>query len=137
MVEGRGQMLRRALRRRCPLCGTKPIFDGWFQLRARCPGCNFSFEREEGYWVGALIANIAIAEGLFGLLFLGGIIATYPDVPWTQLGIASAIAMVVLPIAFYPLSKMVWLWVDLAYIHPMDADDLAANDAPGLAQRGR
>ena len=121
-------MLRRALRRRCPLCGTKPIFDGWFALRDRCPGCNFSFEREEGYWTGALIANIAVAEGLFAILFLGGIMATYPDVPWTQLGIVAAAAMVLLPIAFYPLSKMVWLWVDLAYIHPIDADDLAAND---------
>ena len=129
-------MLRRALRRRCPLCGTKPIFDGWFALRDRCPGCSFSFEREEGYWVGALIANIAVAEGLFGILFLGGILATYPDVPWTQLGIAAAAAMVVLPIVFYPLSKMVWLWVDLAYIHPVDADDLAANDAPELTRRG-
>ena len=122
-------MLRRALRRRCPLCGTKPIFDGWFALRERCPGCNFSFEREEGYWTGALIANIAVAEGLFAILFLGGIIATYPDVPWTPLGIVAAFAMVVLPIVFYPLSKTVWLWVDLAYIHPVDADDLAANDA--------
>ncbi|MBA2530447.1 MAG: DUF983 domain-containing protein [Euzebyales bacterium] len=128
MGGGRLAMLGRALRRRCPLCGSGGIFDGWFSLRQRCPGCNFSFEREEGYWVGAMIANIAAAEGLFALVFLGGVVVTYPDVPWAALGIAGAVVMVGLPIAFYPLSKTLWLWADLALLHPLDADDLAAND---------
>ncbi len=121
-------MLSRALRRRCVLCGHRPIFDGWFALRARCPSCGLRFEREEGYWVGALIANIAVAEALFAVLFIGGILLTHPDVPWTGLGVAAAAAMVVVPIVFYPLSKMLWLWVDLAFVHHLDADDLAAND---------
>lgn len=128
MTDGRSTMFWRAVRRRCPVCGAKPIFSGWFTIRNRCPQCNFSFEREEGYWVGAMIANIAMAEALFGLLFIGGVVVTYPDVPWTTLTIAGAIVMVVLPIVFYPLSKTLWLWVDLAFIHPLDADDLRAND---------
>ena len=109
MIEGRTTMLGRAVRR-------------------RCPQCNFSFEREEGYWVGALIANIAAAEGLFAVLLVIGIAATYPDTPWTALTVAGAFVMVTLPIVFYPLSKMLWLWLDLAFIHPVDADDLRAND---------
>jgi len=122
-------MLTRAVRRRCPLCGFKPVFDGWFALKARCPSCNFSFEREEGYWVGALIANIAVAEGLFGLLLVLGIALTYPDTPWTALTVAGVFVMVGLPIIFYPLSKMLWLWLDLSFIHPIDADDLRAKDS--------
>jgi uncharacterized protein (DUF983 family) len=130
-VAVRGQrlaMLRHALRRRCPVCGAPGIFQGWFTLRPRCPRCNFSFEREEGYWVGALIANIAVAELLFAAVFLGGVVFTWPDVPWLPLGILGVVAMVVLPVAFYPLSKTLWLWVDLAFLHPLDADDLSAND---------
>ncbi len=128
MVDGRGTMLRRALRRHCPVCGAKGIFRGWLALTPRCPECNFSFEREEGYWVGAMIANIAAAEALFGLLLVGGMIATHPHVPWTLLGIGGAVVMIGLPILFYPLSKTLWLWLDLAFIHPLDADDLRAND---------
>lgn len=127
----RGQrltMLGHALRRRCPVCGAPGIFDGWFTLRPRCPRCNFSFEREEGYWVGALIANIAVAELLFAAVFLGGVVLTWPQVPWVPLGVAGVVAMVGLPVAFYPLSKTLWLWVDLAFLHPLDADDLSAND---------
>ena len=81
-----------------------------------------------------MIANIAAAEGLFGLMFIGGILATYPDVPWTGLTIAGAVVMVGLPVLFYPLSKTLWLWVDLAFIHPLDADDLRHND-PELSHR--
>lgn len=121
-------MFLRAARRRCPVCGAKKIFENWFKLKARCPECNFSYEREEGYWVGAMIANIAAAEALFGVLLLGGIMATHPDVPWTLLSISGAVVMIGLPILFYPLSKTLWLWLDLAFIHPIDADDLRAND---------
>ena len=128
MVESRSTMFFRALRRRCPVCGSKGIFSTWFNLRSRCPQCNFSFEREEGYWVGALIANIAAAEALFGVMFIGTILVTFPDVPWNALMIAGPLLMVGLPIVFYPLSKTLWLWVDLAFIHPLDADDLRSND---------
>ena len=128
MVDGRSTMFFRALRRRCPVCGARGIFSTWFNLKPRCPECNFSFEREEGYWVGALIANIAAAEGLFAVLLVIGIATTYPDTPWTALTVAGAFVMVTLPIAFYPLSKTLWLWVDLSFIHPLDADDLRAND---------
>ena len=131
MVDGRGTMFFRALRRRCPVCGAKGIFASWFALKQRCPNCNFSFEREEGYWVGAMIANIAAAEGLFGLLLVVGIMTTYPDVPWTPLTIAGGLVMIGLPILFYPLSKTLWLWLDLAFIHPLDADDLRHNDPTG------
>ena len=128
MVDGRSTMFFRALRRRCPVCGARGIFSSWFNLKPRCPQCNFSFEREEGYWVGALIANIAVAEVLFGVMFIGTILVTFPDVPWNALMIAGPLLMVGLPIVFYPLSKTLWLWVDLAFIHPLDADDLRAND---------
>ncbi|MGH3664549.1 MAG: DUF983 domain-containing protein [Egibacteraceae bacterium] len=135
MTDGRLRMLGRATRRRCPLCGSGGIFRGWFDLRARCPGCNFPFEREEGYWVGALIANIAAAETLFAVLLVGGVVLTYPAVPWTALTVAGMALMVALPIGFYPLSKTLWLWVDLAFLHPVDADDLARNAPPADDER--
>lgn len=128
MVDSRRTMFWRAARRRCPVCGAKPIFSGWFALVPRCPECNFSFEREEGYWVGALIANIAVAEALFAIVLIGGIVATHPDVPWMAISIVGIAVMIGLPILFYPLSKTLWLWLDLAFIHPLDADDLRHND---------
>jgi hypothetical protein len=41
------------------------LFAGWFALRNRCPACGFRYEREEGYWVGAVIVNTAASMALF------------------------------------------------------------------------
>ncbi|MBI2555767.1 MAG: hypothetical protein HYV92_15375 [Candidatus Rokubacteria bacterium] len=53
------QSLLRGIRLRCPRCGHAPIFRGWFVLLARCPLCGLAFEREPGYFVGAMYVNYA------------------------------------------------------------------------------
>ncbi|HUQ39118.1 MAG TPA: DUF983 domain-containing protein, partial [Acidimicrobiales bacterium] len=61
-------MLGRALLKRCPLCGAGELFTGWFRMKDRCPGCGYRFEREEGFFLGAYVINLAIAQGMVILL---------------------------------------------------------------------
>ncbi len=110
-------MFWRALRLRCPLCGARGIFTRWGQLHDRCPGCGYSFAREEGYWVGGMIVNLGVAQILFMATFLTGTALTWPDVPWTALIAAGVVLMVGLPIWLYPRSKTLWIWLDLR-LHP-------------------
>ncbi|MFN2524785.1 MAG: DUF983 domain-containing protein [Actinomycetota bacterium] len=112
--------LIRALAGRCPLCGSKGIWRSFGQTVDRCPGCGYLYEREEGYWVGGLIVNIAFAMALFFLLFVGGMLLTWPDVPWTVLLIVNLVGLGVGPILFYPLSKTIWVWLDATFLHPLD-----------------
>jgi uncharacterized protein (DUF983 family) len=114
-------MLARALSRRCLLCGSRGIFRRWLHLVDRCPGCGHSFGREEGYWVGALIMNTGATQLFFFVVFLGGLGATWPDVPWNWLLAASLASIVVFPVAFYPWAKTLWLWVDYL-LHPTGGD---------------
>ena len=109
--------LGRALWRRCPRCGT-PAFESYFGLRENCSGCGLHFEREEGYWVGALIINTAVAFGTFLVLFVGGIVLTWPDVPWTVLGVVTLVAMAIVPLLFYPLSKTIWMAIEMTWNKP-------------------
>ena len=60
-----------------------------------------------------MIINIGASMLLFFLFLAGGLFFFWPDVPWTALTVISAGAMAVFPIAFYPISKTVWLAVDL------------------------
>ena len=46
------------------------------------PGLQLSFEREEGYWTGAMIVNIAACEIWLVIGFVGILIVTMPDVNW-------------------------------------------------------
>ena len=115
--------LRRALARRCPLCGHKPITHYFGELVDTCPGCGYTFEQgEEGYYVGALIVNMAVCLASFFAVFAGGLLLTWPDVPWTVLTYVCIAAMVIVPVWFYPRSKTVWIWLDLR-IHPYDAGE--------------
>lgn len=119
---GLGVLVKRSLRRRCPVCGGKNIFSGWFTLRDSCPTCGYQFEREEGYFVSAIIVNMAVIEGIFLVAFLVTILATAPEVPWAPLLILAGVMNVIVPIVFYPFSKTVWMAIDL-YFHPIEAGE--------------
>ncbi|HVR78746.1 MAG TPA: DUF983 domain-containing protein [Acidimicrobiia bacterium] len=120
-------MLGRALRRRCPRCGGK-AFSSFFHLDEHCDRCGLGFEREEGYWVGALIINTIVTFGSFLVLFAGGMILFWPDVPWGALMAVTIGVNAVLPVIFYPFSKTIWLALELSW-HPLEAEEVA--DAAG------
>lgn len=113
-----GLLVRRALTRRCPVCGGRKIFDGWYPLKAQCPSCGYRFERESGYWVSAIIVNTAVTFALFGLFFVATLLLTAPDIPWAPIVIVGLVTNVVFPIVFFPMSKTFLMAVDL-WTHPL------------------
>jgi uncharacterized protein (DUF983 family) len=123
-----GQLVWRALARRCPLCAREPMFEGWFSLRSRCGQCGFAFERdeEEDYWLGAFLLNFIVTEVIFAVLLLAVLIATWPNPPWSPLMWIGAVQMIVAPIVFYPFSKALWLAGDLI-VRPPTAEDFATR----------
>lgn len=105
----------RALRRACPRCGHAPIFRSFFELEAECPSCGLLFEREPGYWVGAMIINTAAISFLF-LASLGlGIWLTWPNVPWGVLLVVVVALNLVFPVLFHPYSRTLWVALDLSF----------------------
>ena len=113
----------RALLRRCPNCGGRPIFDGWFRMRDRCPRCGLELDRgEEGYQVGAYMFNIVAAELIFAALFVGVLVATWPDPPWNLLLYGGMALMIVAPVVFYPFSKTIFLAFDLLFRPALPAE---------------
>lgn len=101
------------------------MFRSWGELREWCPGCGLRFEREPGYWVGAMIVDTAAAfVVLFGTL-AGGLLLTWPAVPWTGVTVATIAAAGIAPILFYPRSKLVWLAVEMSY-HPLEPGEQKA-----------
>jgi uncharacterized protein (DUF983 family) len=115
-------LFSRALRLRCPACGGGPIFGGWFQSRPRCPACGFLLDREEGYFMGAMLLNIIVAEGIFFVGFAVALVLTWPTPPWQLLTIGSMAAVVIFPLLLYPFSRTVYLALDLL-IHPPECHE--------------
>lgn len=77
---------------------------------------------EEGYHVGAYMFNIVAAELVFALIFLGILLATWPDPPWDLLLYGGAALMVIAPVLFYPFAKTLFLGFDLIF-RPPSPDD--------------
>lgn len=111
------KLMWRAILLRCPNCGGKHVLKSWFSLRTHCPTCHLRFERgeSEDYYLGGMMFNIILAEGLFAVAFAASLIIMWPNVPWEKLEYILAGAAVVAPIALYPVSKIVWLAFDLLF----------------------
>jgi hypothetical protein len=81
-----------------------------------CPRCGLHFEREQGYWAGALAINIILVGGLFVLAFVVALILTAPDIPVGPLLAVLVPLMIIGPIVAYPISKTLWVAIDLAFL---------------------
>jgi uncharacterized protein (DUF983 family) len=124
------RLLARAAALRCPHCGRAPMFRTWFALYPRCAACGLSFERDEreDYWLGAFLLNFIVTETLFAVLVLVVLVVTWPDPAWSLLGWGGAVQMVATAILFYPVSKALWLAIDLIF-RPASATDFEDPEA--------
>ena len=120
-------MIARALRRKCPRCG-ESAYESFFGMREHCRRCGLEFEREEGYWVGAMIINTTVTFATFLIVFGGSIVLTWPDIPWPAVLAVTIAANVLIPIWFYPVSKTLWMALELSW-HPLEEEELAAASA--------
>jgi uncharacterized protein (DUF983 family) len=105
------------LRKRCARCGADEIFKSFWVLHDYCPNCGYRFEREEGYWVGAIIINTAVTETLFLVVFLTMLFASLPDIQWLPLLATALVLNGVFPVVFFPHSKTIWVALNL-YFNP-------------------
>jgi uncharacterized protein (DUF983 family) len=128
-------MVGRALRRRCPRCGGRGWFTGWFRRVDRCRTCGYKYERAPGFVLGEVTMNTIVTFGLLAAVIVTGLIAWYPDVPVAPLMVAALAVAIVVPVVFYPFSSTLWAAVDLA-MHPLDAAAVAdaASHAEGAGQ---
>lgn len=107
------QILMKGLRLKCPRCGEGQMFLGMFKMRLECGNCHFRFEREAGYFVGAMYisygATIFIAfVGYFALDYFTSISFLPNFILW---GVFSAL----FPIFFFRYSRSLWLSLDCIF----------------------
>lgn len=131
----RSAAIPRAFARRCPWCGGRGVFASFFELKRACPTCGYRFEREEGYWVGAMIVVTGLLYVVFAALMLGVIALTHPDVPWTPLLVMAFAVCLLLPVLAYPLAKLLWIAIDLLVHHRRGDIPDGAFSSPTFTER--
>jgi uncharacterized protein (DUF983 family) len=103
-------LLARALRLRCPRCGKGGLFVRRFAMHERCPVCDLRFEREQGYFIGAIYVNyaltvVACAAAVFAIDEVAGASVRL------ELAIVLPLAVLV-PLVLFRYAKSLWLGID-------------------------
>ena len=89
----------------------------------RCPVCGWRFEREEGYWTGAIALNLAVTVLLLVIILvpIASVFAT-SQIPVVLLMIASLPLPVILPLLFFRHAKSFWMSFDFM-MHSVEPDE--------------
>jgi uncharacterized protein (DUF983 family) len=103
-------LMWRCLTLLCPVCGMQSIAQSPFQIRHHCTSCGALFKREDGFFVGAIMANVMMTEFLILSVYLISLpLFSFEDKLVLRLLIIIA---VLFPLAFYHHSWSLWLSFD-------------------------
>src|SRR5580692_755950 len=104
-------------RQRCPRCREGaiyrcPLWRGWLSTNERCPVCGLKFEREQGYFLGAMYVSYGLS--ILPVLLLVLLI-------WKATGWRYDVAIVAAFVVYLPcvpfvtrFARVVWMYIDQA-----------------------
>ena len=104
------QILKDGFRLKCPKCGKGDMFADMFKMNLECSNCHFKFEREQGYFVGAMYINYGATVffafgGYFALDYFTGITFLQNFILWF-------VFSGLFPVLFFRYSRSLWLSFD-------------------------
>jgi uncharacterized protein (DUF983 family) len=97
------------LRQRCPRCCQGKIFGGFFRMNDPCPVCGLVFQREEGYFLGAMYVSYLLGSVLAGL-FYWAVYTWDPDLGPTPFALLFFLV-------YLPLTPFIWRYSRTGWIH--------------------
>ena len=110
-------LLGRGLRQRCPVCGKGKIFSGVIKTHERCQACQFVYEREPGYYTGAIAVNLVVTELLIAVIAVP--LAASETVSIPVMIVLGLVLCILMPLLFYRPTKSLWMSID-HFIHPVE-----------------
>ena len=108
-----GAILWAMLRARCPRCLRGRMFRGSFAMNDPCPACGLVFQREEGYFLGAMYVSSALSMAAATPIYFA-LARLLPD--WDGIALALAAFALYLPLtpAVFRYSRVLWVYLDRA-----------------------
>ena len=99
------QILARGLANRCPNCGGRTLFKPGklFELDESCSACSLKYEKDEGFYLGAMSLNYGIT--VFAVLAPVAILWYLDVLSGRAAGILAVALAVLTPLALYRSSR--------------------------------
>ena len=96
---------------RCPRCHHGKVFRGLIEMNRHCPVCGLVFEREPGYFLGAMYVSYAFASVIIGL----ALALLYQIVPeWSDIAVYGGAVAILIPFVpfIFRYSRVIWMTFD-------------------------
>jgi uncharacterized protein (DUF983 family) len=108
-----GRTLWDIVRQRCPRCRRGPIFRGVFAMNDPCPACGLIFQREEGYFLGAMYISYTASVAILIPLYLT-LAALLPN--WHSCLVILLMILLYLPLTptMFRSARVLWIYLDRA-----------------------
>jgi uncharacterized protein (DUF983 family) len=106
-----GNVLVALLRQRCPHCRQGPVFRTAVRMNTICPVCGLAFEREEGYFLGAMYVSYALSTLWLGLGMLA-VHLVWPDLDLGWAVLVAAVAYLPFVALMFRYSRVIWIYFD-------------------------
>lgn len=103
-------VLWRGWRLRCPRCGAHSLFRRGLSMHERCAVCQWCFEREQGYFLGAMYINYALTVGIVLIGYFS--LEWYADLPLMYHLVLWGIVSLLCPLLLFRHSRGLWLSFD-------------------------
>jgi uncharacterized protein (DUF983 family) len=97
------------LRLRCPRCFQGKVFKGSFAMNEPCPVCGILFQREEGYFLGAMYVSYLIAS-----VFM---LSLYFVAQWLWPDLNSYVLVFAITILYLPFVPVVFRYSRVVWMH--------------------
>jgi uncharacterized protein (DUF983 family) len=99
----------------CPRCRQAAIFDHskfrvFGRMHRHCPVCGLKYEREPGYFLGAMYISYGLALPLIGLLAI--LIYATTGWTWEKLFVAAMVVFLPLTPLLARVSRVLWIYFD-------------------------
>ena len=79
-----------------------------FSINEPCPVCGLRFERETGYWTGAMVASYTLGIPVLGLIVFALWLATGRDL---------TLALIVGDLVFLAVVPLIWRYSRVLWLH--------------------
>ena len=107
-----GERLSAILRQRCPRCLQGKVFRGQIAMNQSCPVCGHRFEREPGYFLGAMYASYFISIPTLVLLTVLLKWLVLQSWEWQWVALLAEVPFLLLVPTLFRYARMIWLHLD-------------------------
>lgn len=101
------------IQQRCPRCRTGKMFRGPVAMNDPCPNCGLVFQREEGYFLGAMYVSYGLSVILIGAAYFA-ITSIWPTL--TAIPVLIIITALYAPFVtvVFRYSRVIWIYFERA-----------------------